>query len=210
MILERQQEMEKANSGYGSHRRRPIQMQHPLLLLSFLILLSPVGVGQATRVAGVKRISPHPDLLTLVLTVTAAPAAVSFNLVSGGVATGSSPIAITTACLLSLGAPTQFTLYGYFASASAALSGGAPVTNIPSSAVKGMVPTGAPTTFMPFTQSGAFGPAGGSLLLWTTTTNLCLLSSRTDMLSLEIDLTSLPQLPAATYSGTLVLQAQAM
>ncbi len=178
--------------------------------LPCLLLLSPVGVGQATRVAGIKRISPHPDLLTLILTVSATPSSVNFALVSGGVAAGSASVAITTSCVLSLGLPTQFSLYGYFASASAALSGGSPVAYIPSSSVLGKVPTGSPTSFTAFTQTGVFGAAGGSLLLWTSTLDLCLLSSRTDNLSLEIDLSSVPQLPAATYTGTLFLEAQAM
>jgi hypothetical protein len=180
------------------------------LILACLAFLAPISVGQSTRVAGVKRNAVHPDLLTLVLTVIAVPSAVNFALVSGGVAAGSSAIAITTSCVLSLGVPTQFTLYGYFASSTAALSGGSPVTNIPSSAVLGMVPTGSPTTFTPFTQTGVFGPGGGSLLLWTATSNLCLLASRTDNLSLEINLASLPQLPAGIYTGTLYLEAQAM
>jgi hypothetical protein len=180
------------------------------LSLLCLLLLSPLSVGQSVRVAGVKRYPVRPDLLTLVLTVSATPALVSFPLVSGGVASGSSAIAITTGCVLSVGLPTQFTLYGYFASSAAALSGGSPVSNIPSSDVLGEVPTGSPTTFTAFTQSGPLGAAGSSLLLWTTTTDLCLFSNRIDNLSLEINLASLPQLPAATYTGTLFLEAQAM
>jgi hypothetical protein len=174
-----------------------------------LLFLSPVSVGQSVRVAGMKRI-PQPALLTLILTVSASPPVVNFTLISGGVAAGSSAIAITTGCVLSVGLPTQFTLYGYFASSTAALSGGSPVTNIPSSAVLGEVPTGSPTSFTAFTQSAPLGAAGSSLLLWTSTVDLCLLSSRTDNLSLEINLSSLPQLPAGSYSGTLYLEAQAM
>ena len=130
-----------------------------------LALLSPVSAEQGVRVAGIKPPKLRPDLLTLILTVTATPSNVNFALVSGGVAAGNTPISITTGCVLSLGVPTQFSLYGYFASASAALSGGSPVTNIPTSAVLGKVPTGSPTTFTAFTQSGGggIGTAGGSL-----------------------------------------------
>jgi hypothetical protein len=205
--------MPKSRLEFGSGRRShrsALSQRYGLLIVGWIVLLSPAATSQRTRIAGVKPLTPHPELLTLILTVLASTPLVNFNLVSGGVAVGSPSISITTSCVLSLGAPTQFTLYGYFASSSAALSGGSPVTNIPTSAVKGLVATGAPTTYMPFTQSGAFGPAGGSLLLWTTTSNLCLLSSRTDTLSLEIDLTAMPQLPAGTYTGTLYLQAQAM
>jgi hypothetical protein len=180
------------------------------LSLLCLLFLSPLSAGQAVRVAGARRFPEQPALLTLILTVSASPSVVNFPLVSGGVAPGSSSVAITTGCVLGVGLPTQFTLYGYFASSTAALSGGSPVTNIPSSAVLGEVPTGTPTTYTAFTQSGPLGSAGSSLLLWSSTVDLCLLSARTDNLYLEIDLTSLPQLPAATYTGTLYLEAQAM
>jgi hypothetical protein len=35
-------------------------------------------------------------------------------------------------------------------------------------------------------------------------------ANRTDVMTFNIDLTSLPQLPAATYTGTLNIQAQAI
>jgi hypothetical protein len=108
-------------------------------------------------------------------------------------------------------------LYGYFSSSTAALTDGRTIPNdIPTSAVFGQVTTGSPTTFTAFTSSTAVGPAGAGLLLFTATT----LSStgcspfgaicRTDSLNLKITLTSLPQLPAGSYNGTLILQAQAI
>jgi hypothetical protein len=102
-------------------------------------------------------------------------------------------------------------LYGYFSTASAALSGGSPVVNIPTSEVLGQVPTGTPTTFTAFTQSAPIGGAGASLLLFTQSFLLLAgAGSRTDALSLEINLVSQPQLPAGTYSGTLFIQAQSL
>jgi hypothetical protein len=93
-----------------------------------------------------------------------------------------------------------------FSSSGAALTGGTPAVNIPTSAVLGQVPTGSPLTYTPFTHSNPM--SGASLLL------LCELfmgggnGSRTDTLNMEIDLEDLPQLPAGTYTGTLYLQAQ--
>jgi hypothetical protein len=102
-------------------------------------------------------------------------------------------------------------VYGYFTSANAALSGGSPIVNIPSSEVLGQVTTGIPTSYTAFTQSNPFGGAGASLEL--VSQSFFIISggsSRTDPLQLEIDLTSQPQLPAGAYSGTLYIQAQSL
>ena len=145
------------------------------------------------------------------LTVAATPNAVNFALVAGGVATANAPVAITTSWVLSAGR-ANVELDAYFSSATAALAfAGPPVSDIPTSAVLGQVTTGTPTTYTAFTQSAALGPAGAGLTLFTqalTSSNRT--SSRVDNLNLEINLSSLPQLPAATYTGTLTLQAQAL
>lgn len=87
------------------------------------------------------------------LTVAATPSTVAIPLVSGGTATGTSPVAITTTWVLSAGR-TAVTLVGYFASATVALtSGGATPANIPASEVLGQVTTGTPTAFTAFTQT---------------------------------------------------------
>ncbi|HLH37476.1 MAG TPA: hypothetical protein VKX41_22635 [Alloacidobacterium sp.] len=144
------------------------------------------------------------------LTVTATPAAVTFNLNAGSTANGLTPVAITTAWVLS---PTRSTvvLDGYFASASAALTdGGTPANNIPTSAVLGQVTTGSPTTFTAFTQTAALGPAGAGLTLFSQSiTGTNRVSTRTDNLNLQINLSGVPQLPAGIYTGTLTIQAQA-
>jgi hypothetical protein len=151
------------------------------------------------------------------LTVTAAPtsgSAVNFALVSGGTATGSAPVAMTTSWIMK-GSRSSVTLTGYFASATAALTGtGSSPATIPTSEVLGQVTTGTPATYTAFTQTpatGALGTAGASLALFTqgiTGTNRA--ASRNDNLNLQINLTSQPQLPADTYTGTLNLQAQAL
>ena len=103
----------------------------------------------------------------------------------------------------------------HFASATAALTGtGSSPATIPTSEVLGQVTTGTPATYTAFTQTpatGALGTAGASLVLFTqgiTGTNRA--ASRNDNLNLQINLTSQPQLPADTYTGTLNLQAQAL
>ena len=145
------------------------------------------------------------------LTISATPATVTFTLASGAAATGSAPVVITTNWLLK---PTRATvvLDGYFASATAALTdASSPANNIPSSEVFGQVTTGTPTTFTAFTQTAALGAAGAGLaLLSQSVTSANRNSTRTDNLNLKIDLTSHPQLPAGSYSGTLTLQAQAL
>jgi hypothetical protein len=107
---------------------------------------------------------------------------------------------------------TSVTLFGYFASATAALTdGGSPANNIPTSEVFGQVTSGTPTTYTAFTGSGALGTAGATLTLFTQTiSNANRSANRSDNLNLKIDLTSQPQLPAGTYTGTLNLQAQAL
>jgi len=145
------------------------------------------------------------------ITIAATPTTVNFTLVAGGTATGNSAVAITTTWVLAAGR-ANVVLDGYFSSASAALSfAGPPVSNIPTSAVLGLVSTGTPTTYTAFTQTAALGTAGTGLTLFTqalSSSNRA--SARTDNLSLEINLSAIPQLSAGTYTGTLTLQAQAL
>ena len=145
------------------------------------------------------------------LTVAATPSTVAIPLVSGGTATGTSPVAITTTWVLSA-SRTAVTLVGYFSSATVALTNGATTpANIPASEVLGQMTTGTPTAFTAFTQTAPLGTAGAGLTLFTqplsgTNRN----TNRTDNLNLEINLASQPQLPAGTYTGTLNIQAQAL
>jgi hypothetical protein len=151
------------------------------------------------------------------LTVSATPGTASFTLVSGAPATSTAPVAMTTTWIMNRNRATV-TLVGYFASATAALTdGGSPANTIPTSEVFGQVTTGTPTTYTAFTGSGVgtggtqVGVAGASLTMLTQTIDTTHRSgTRTDNLNLKIDLTSQPQLPAGTYTGTLSLQAQAL
>jgi hypothetical protein len=161
--------------------------------------------AQAVRVAS-RRVAPRLTVLDT-LTLTASPGLVKFNLVSKGKALGSSAVTINTSWT-GLSLFSSLAIYAFFSSATAALSGGTPVSNIPSSCVLGEDPNGIPTAFVAFTQTSSFG-VGSSLQLLNQTSLLSLGGSRVDNLTLEIDLSSVPQLPAATYSGVLLLQAQA-
>jgi hypothetical protein len=142
------------------------------------------------------------------ITVVAVPNTVLFNLAAGGVANGSTPVSITTVWILGP-TRTSLKLYGSFDSASAALTDGGG-DNIPSANVLGQVTTGSPINFTAFTQTTPFGAAGAGLLLFSQPISITnTTGTRTDNLSLEIDLTSL-SLPAGAYVGTLHIQAQAL
>jgi hypothetical protein len=180
-----------------------------VVLSGVIALPAASAAAQAVRVGAAR---PTPATAVSSLSISVTPSNVSFQLVSNGVTTGSAPVEITTSwggslCLFTC----TINVYGYFTSASSALSGGSPVVNIPSSEVLGQVTTGIPTTYTAFTQSNPLGGAGASLELLSQ--GFFLLSgggSRTDALSLEINLTSQPQLPAGSYSGTLYIQAQSL
>jgi hypothetical protein len=148
------------------------------------------------------------------LTIAATPSNVSFTLVAGSTANGSAPVAITTTWVLN-GNRSTVTLTGWFSSAAQALAGtGSTPAYIPTSEILGQVTTGTPTSYTAFTQTtsgGALGVSGASLVLFTNSiTSSNRSATRSDNLNLQINLTSQPQLPADTYTGTLNLQAQAL
>jgi hypothetical protein len=147
------------------------------------------------------------------LTVSATPSGVTFNLVQNGTATANAPIAITTSWVL-LTTRANIQLDGYFASATSALTDGLSTPDlIPTSAVLGQMTTGIPTTYTAFTSTltDGLGSAGAGLELFTVALSAANREvTRTDNLNLEINTTSLAQLPAGTYTGTLTLQAQAL
>ena len=154
---------------------------------------------------------PRPQLtLGDTLAVSATPTVVSVTLVPGGTAVASSSVSITTT-EAGVSLLTSAVMYAYFASASTALSGGAPVSYIPSSVIFGRCTTGTPTTYTSFTSTGPFGGAGASLQIYSLSGGLLSLGfTRTDVLSLEVNLSSLPQQPAASYTGSIYIQVQAM
>ena len=126
---------------------------------------------------------------------------------------GAQPIALnatlsvtaTTAWVLKPGR-TAVGVYAYFASAAAALTDGAG-DNIPSSAFTISDNGGAATAL---TTSVAFGAANAGLQLANVAiTGANKNSNRNDAMVFNINLSTLPQLPANTYTGVLNIQAQA-
>ena len=146
--------------------------------------------------------------LTESLTLTLSANAVNFNLAAGSAANaGSTTITATTAWTLQPGR-TAVGVYAYFANSAAALTDGAG-DNIPSSAFFIADNGGASTAL---TNSVTFSGANAGLQLANVAiTGANKSSSRTDQMAFNINLTggTLPQLPAATYTGTLNIQAQA-
>lgn len=175
-------------------------------LIVGLLTSDRVGSGQVIRV-GVQPTRAQQQLALNTMTVTSSPSTVNFTLGSRQASTGSAPVSITTSWLL--GVASTVRLYGYFSSSAALSSTGGDGSVIPASSVLGQCPTGSPTSLTPFTQAGPFS-GSTSLLIFQQSAVASALVTRTDQLSLTIDLSSLPQLPAGSYSGTLILQAQAM
>ena len=125
------------------------------------------------------------------------------------------PVVIQTQWDLNPGQTGSVNVIGWFATPSQALTNGVG-TNIPSSRMKGMLTPGAPAptsfaaTFTAFTQNavGGIGTAGGSLRLFQINiSGANKTQTRTDNLSLQLDLTGAGVLPPGTYSGTLNIEA---
>lgn len=188
------------------------QLIHPQTSLSLAaLLLLSLGSKAGAQINSSQATVTLNAILAESLTISANPSTVNFALVSGATATGSAPVAITTSWVLKT-TRANVNLYSWFATPSAALTdGGSPANNIASSLVLGQVTTGAPTSYTAFSQSNTLGTASGGLQLFTqaiSSTNRT--STRTDNLNLQINLTTLPQLPAGTYTGIITLQAQAL
>jgi hypothetical protein len=171
-----------------------------LVILGIFVVASPVRAQLNSTSTGVNL----DATMTTSLTVNAAPGLVNFTLVPSGTATGSSVITVNTSWTLrpSVGGVT---VYAYFSSAAAALTDGA-ADNIPSANVSGSVNGGA---FGAFTGASPFA-AGSSITLstWRILGNNRT-GTHTDTLNLMISTVGLA-LPAATYTGVLNIQAQAI
>lgn len=177
-------------------------MMRAALLL--LCLLAQVAVAQVRQIGSAL---PRPALgVDTVLSISVTPSNLQVTLVPGGIAYANVPIAITST--MQQLALTNVSVYAWLPSASAALTGtGGSV--VPSTCVLGLVPTGVPRSYTPFTQTDPLGTTGATLRV-VGLQNVLASHLETDNLYLAIDLTSLPQLPAGVYTGTLVLQAQAL
>ena len=131
--------------------------------------------------------------------------AVNFALTAGSASNpGNTSITATTAWTLKPGRTTLH-VYAFFASSAAALTDGAG-DNIPSSGFEISDNGGA---FTPLTNTVPFGGANAGLQLAAVRiVGNNRQSSRTDNMNFNINLSALPQLPAATYTGTVTIQVQ--
>jgi hypothetical protein len=188
--------------------RTPISLFNAAIATVALLLGAQISFGQALN-SSTASVTLNATLGET-LTVAATPSTVNFALVSGGTALGSVPVAITTTWVLAVGRANVI-LDAYFGTPTAALTfAGPPVANIPTSAVLGEDLLGSPTTYTAFTQTNALGSAGTGLQIFSVPlTALNRAAVRVDSLLLEIDTSGLV-LPAATYTGTMTLQAQAL
>ena len=143
------------------------------------------------------------------LTVLPVPVAVSFTLTSGSASNqGLAPIAVVTTWTTLAATRTNVALYAYFSSSSAALANTNPsaTVHIPSSRIAVSVNGAASQTF---TQTVPFGAASaGRQLFSQAITALTLTGTRTDTLTLNVDLSGYT-LPAGTYAGVLRFRARA-
>lgn len=130
---------------------------------------------------------------------------VNFPLTSGSATNpGNTNITATTSWVLGSGR-TAVGVYAYFTDGASALSAGS--NNIPSSAFHIADNGGAS---LPLTNTVAYGGANAGLQLANVAiTSANFASTRNDVMAFNIDLSSLAQLPAANYTGTLNIQAQA-
>ena len=170
-----------------------------------VVLISLLTIHAIAQVRSIGNSRPNPRATFGTISMAATPSAVNIALVSKGVSAPSVPIAVTTTWD-GLSLLSTINVYAFFGSSTSALSSGA--TSIPSANVLGKDTTGIPTSYTPFSQGGP--TPGASLQLYSVFILIGVgHDSHTDNLTLEIDLTSLPSLPAGTYTGVLLLQAQA-
>ena len=170
-----------------------------------------LGLALATTMASAQALNSGAQTIALnatlaeSLTLSLSANAVNFTLAAGQAANpGSVPITATTTWTLKPGR-TAVGVYAYFTTTTALTDGAG--NNIPSSAffvADNAAPSTALTANTPWTTGTGLQMANVAI----SGTNRS--SSRTDAMTFNINLSTLPQLPAATYTGTLNVQAQAI
>lgn len=175
-----------------------------VLALLGAVLFAPASAQVLNSAAGTITLQA---VVTQSLAVNLSGNSVNFNLTAGSANNpGSTSITATTSWTLkpSVG---SVKVYTFFASSAAALTDGAG-DNIPSADFQISDNAG---PFTALTNTVPFGGANAGLLLSTTRilgNNKT--GSTTDVMNFNINLLTLPNLPAATYTGTLTIQAQAI
>jgi len=138
------------------------------------------------------------------LSVTLSGNAVNFNLTAGS-ANNPGSVAITATTTWISKAGRNLSLYAFFANSATALTDGAG-DNIPSADFQISDNAG---PFNALTNTVPFGGANAGLTLFTQKiTGTSKTGSTTDVMNFNINLSTLPNLPANTYTGTLTIQAQ--
>jgi hypothetical protein len=167
--------------------------------------LSAHAHGQA-RNSGAKTIALQA-VLAPSLTVALSGNAVNFNMAFGSASNpGNTSITATTSWALNT-AIGFVSLYAYFGSSVSALTDGAG-NNIPSADFQISDNGGAfnaLNTTVPFGGANAGRRVAATLIFLNNTSG-----QRTDVMNFNINLSTLPNLPAGNYTGTLTIQAQAI
>lgn len=140
------------------------------------------------------------------ITLTLSGNAVNFTLVGGSASNpGSTGITATTTWVLKPSV-NSLKLYAFFSSSTAALSDGAG-NNIPSADFQISDNGGA---FAALTNTVAFGGANAGLQVSSVPIRgYNKTGTNSDVMTFNINLAPLPNLPAGVYTGTLTIQAQA-
>lgn len=174
-----------------------------IILSAFVLAFMFVPASQAQVNSNVANVLLNAPLAESV-TIAAGPGTVNFALVPNGPAAGSAPVTVTTSWAL-IKTRTSVKLYAYFASANALNDGAG--DNIPNTSVKGSINGGALAAFSTAT------PYGGNFGLTVFNQAIAAANANSthgpDTIALTIDTTGLG-IPAGTYTGTLILEAQAL
>jgi hypothetical protein len=173
------------------------------LFTALLLMLFSVIANAQILNSGAQAITLNANLSESI-SVNLSSNSVSFTLTAGSSSNpGTTGVTATTNWISKPG--RNLSVLAYFASSTAALSDGAG-NNIPSAAFQISDNAGA---FTGLTNTVAFGGANAGLQLFTakiTGTNKT--GNHTDSMLFNINLSTLPALPAGTYAGTLNIQAQ--
>jgi hypothetical protein len=177
----------------------------PWIVLSILVLgFAFVPASQAQVNSNVANVTLNATLAESI-TIGASTGVVTFALVPNGPANGNVPVVVNTSWALAK-TRTSVKLYAYFASGNALTDGAG--DNIPNTSVSAKINGGASTIFNTGTPYGGnFGLTVFNQVITAANAN----ASRPvagDSIALTIDTTGLG-IPAAAYTGTMVLQAQA-
>src|ERR1700723_975110 len=117
----------------GLKMRKTKKMMQLVREIRHIVFLMPLAFLLPSAFSQVVRLKPKPrSEITESLTLTASPSTVSFTLVSQGTATGSGSVTVTVTAAFP--ATTTVNIYGFFASATSALTGQKSRDVIPSSA----------------------------------------------------------------------------